>query len=78
MKVWDIRTKKLKFDLPGHADEVYAVNLCVLVVCVFVGCLCVCLYLCLDLCLCLCVCVCVFVCVCVLACVFERLCLRIV
>lgn len=22
MKVWDIRTKKLKQDLPGHADEV--------------------------------------------------------
>lgn len=26
MKVWDIRTKKMKFDLPGHADEVYAVS----------------------------------------------------
>lgn len=22
VKVWDIRTKKLKQDLPGHADEV--------------------------------------------------------
>jgi len=26
MKVWDMRTKKLKFDLPGHADEVYTVD----------------------------------------------------
>ena len=27
-QVWDMRTKKLKFDLPGHADEVYAVRVC--------------------------------------------------
>jgi ribosome assembly protein 4 len=26
MKVWDIKTKKLMFDLPGHADEVYAID----------------------------------------------------
>lgn len=26
MKVWDIKTKKLMFDLPGHADEVFAVD----------------------------------------------------
>ena len=26
MKVWDIKTKKLMFDLPGHADEVYTVD----------------------------------------------------
>lgn len=26
MKVWDVRTKKLKEDLPGHADEVYSVD----------------------------------------------------
>jgi ribosome assembly protein 4 len=26
MKVWDLRTKKLKSELPGHADEVYAVD----------------------------------------------------
>ena len=26
MKVWDARLKKLKEDLPGHADEVYAVD----------------------------------------------------
>lgn len=26
MKVWDIRTKKLLMDLPGHADEVYSVD----------------------------------------------------
>lgn len=26
MKVWDIKTKKLMFDLPGHADEVYGVD----------------------------------------------------
>jgi len=26
MKVWDIRTRKLKFDLPGHSDEVFAVD----------------------------------------------------
>lgn len=23
LKVWDIHNKKLKFDLPGHADEVF-------------------------------------------------------
>ena len=22
LKVWDVKTKKLLFDLPGHADEV--------------------------------------------------------
>jgi ribosome assembly protein 4 len=26
MKVWDVRTRKLKEDLPGHADEVYSVD----------------------------------------------------
>jgi len=26
LKVWDIRTRKLKQDLPGHDDEVYAVD----------------------------------------------------
>lgn len=26
LKVWDTRTKKLKIDLPGHADEVYSVD----------------------------------------------------
>ncbi|KAF2325496.1 hypothetical protein GH714_029565 [Hevea brasiliensis] len=26
LKVWDRRTRKLKQDLPGHADEVYAVD----------------------------------------------------
>lgn len=26
LKVWDIRGRKLKTDLPGHADEVYAVD----------------------------------------------------
>lgn len=26
MKVWDLKTKKLKFDLPGHADEVYSID----------------------------------------------------
>jgi ribosome assembly protein 4 len=25
-QVWDVATKKLKLDLPGHADEVYAVD----------------------------------------------------
>ena len=25
-QVWDTRTRKLKEDLPGHADEVYAVD----------------------------------------------------
>ena len=24
--VWDMKEKKLMFDLPGHADEVYAVD----------------------------------------------------
>ena len=26
LKVWDITKRKLMFDLPGHADEVYAVD----------------------------------------------------
>lgn len=26
LKVWDALTKKLMFDLPGHSDEVYAVD----------------------------------------------------
>lgn len=26
VKVWEMRTRKLKFDLPGHADEVFAVD----------------------------------------------------
>jgi ribosome assembly protein 4 len=26
LQVWDIRARKLKHDLPGHADEVYAVD----------------------------------------------------
>jgi ribosome assembly protein 4 len=26
MKVWDIKTKKLMFDLPGHSDEIYTVD----------------------------------------------------
>ena len=26
LKVWDVRTGKLKEDLPGHKDEVYAVD----------------------------------------------------
>lgn len=26
LKVWDLRTKKLHMDLPGHADEVFAVD----------------------------------------------------
>lgn len=25
-QVWDLRTRKLMVDLPGHADEVYAVD----------------------------------------------------
>ncbi len=25
-KVWDVKTKKLMFDLPGHADEVYCLD----------------------------------------------------
>ena len=25
-QVWEVRSKKLKLDLPGHADEVYAVD----------------------------------------------------
>jgi ribosome assembly protein 4 len=27
LKVWDMKTKKLMHDLPGHADEVYTVDL---------------------------------------------------
>ena len=27
LKVWDIRTGKMKEDLPGHQDEVFAVDL---------------------------------------------------
>ena len=26
LQVWDVRSKTLKMDLPGHADEVYAVD----------------------------------------------------
>jgi ribosome assembly protein 4 len=26
LKVWDLKVKKLLLDLPGHADEVYAVD----------------------------------------------------
>ncbi len=26
MQVWDVASKKLKMDLPGHADEVYTVD----------------------------------------------------
>ena len=26
LKVWDLRTRKLKMDLPGHADEVFSVD----------------------------------------------------
>jgi len=26
LKVWDVRTKKLHTDLPGHLDEVFAVD----------------------------------------------------
>ena len=26
MKVWDVRARKMKEDLPGHADEVFAVD----------------------------------------------------
>ena len=26
LKLWCVRTKKLKGDLPGHADEVFAVD----------------------------------------------------
>ena len=26
LKVWDLRTRKLKLDLPGHSDEVFEVD----------------------------------------------------
>ena len=26
VQVWDVRTRKLNLDLPGHADEVFAVD----------------------------------------------------
>ena len=26
MQVWDVASKKLKLDLPGHADEVFTVD----------------------------------------------------
>ena len=26
LQVWDVKTRKLKLDLPGHADEVFAVD----------------------------------------------------
>lgn len=26
VKVWDVATRKLKLDLPGHADEVFTVD----------------------------------------------------
>jgi ribosome assembly protein 4 len=26
LKIWDLKTRKLKLDLPGHSDEVFAVD----------------------------------------------------
>lgn len=26
LKVWDMKTKKLMIDLPGHSDEIYSVH----------------------------------------------------
>jgi len=26
LKLWNMRTKKLEHDLPGHADEIYSVD----------------------------------------------------
>lgn len=26
LKVWDVKNRKMKVDLPGHDDEVYAVD----------------------------------------------------
>ncbi len=26
LKVWDVKKKALMFDLPGHSDEIYAVD----------------------------------------------------
>lgn len=26
LKIWDLRTNKIKTDLPGHTDEVYCVD----------------------------------------------------
>ena len=26
VKIWDVKKMKLMFDLPGHSDEVYAVD----------------------------------------------------
>jgi ribosome assembly protein 4 len=26
LKVWDVKKKKLMYDLPGHADEIYTVD----------------------------------------------------
>lgn len=26
LKVWEVKTKSLKMDLPGHADQVYTVD----------------------------------------------------
>jgi len=26
LKIWDLKNKKLKFDLPGHQDEVFSVD----------------------------------------------------
>ena len=26
LQVWDVHTRKLRLDLPGHADEVYTVD----------------------------------------------------
>lgn len=26
LQVWDVRTRKVKVDLPGHADEVFTVD----------------------------------------------------
>jgi ribosome assembly protein 4 len=26
LKLWDLKTRKIKYDLPGHADEVFTVD----------------------------------------------------
>jgi len=28
-QLWDLKTNKIRVDLPGHTDEVYCVDLCV-------------------------------------------------
>ena len=39
LKIWDIKTKKIKFDLPGHLDEVEILYIIYMCICICNKCL---------------------------------------